>query len=796
MIYALSSWLILASILVFVILIGLLFRAKRNSQQSHLKLKSELAAQESEIQLKAIFDQAAVGVAIIDSYSGKFQKVNQKYCDIIGYSAEEMLTLDFMKITHPDDLQPDLDNMQLLIKGEIRDFYMEKRLLKKDGTVVWINLAVSPLWKSGENANFHVAVVEDITERKLAEMELKKHKEHLEELVEQRTSELSTTNATLKVERDRIQGYFDLAETIVVTINTKGHITMLNRYGCKLLEYAHDELIGKNWFNTCLPQPEGMEVVYPAFKNLIGGDLFLTEYYENEIITRSGKRRLIVWHNNYLTDKNGNIEGTISTGEDITERKAVEEELKKAKEEAESANHSKSIFLANMSHELRTPLNVILGYAYILQTDPTIYSAQKEKIRTIERSGQHLLEQIADILDVAKIEANKIILYPVEVNIRDYINYICNYFTSSADSKGINLICSVDEEVNSFVRVDERRLQQIILNLVGNAIKFTEKGKVILKVESCELMAPISESECCLRISVEDTGIGIEKENLEKVFQPFVQIVQKSNKTEGTGLGLNIAQQLVKIMGSNIYLESEVSKGSRFWFDLILPTAEAIKDAGVTWKEILIGYQGKKRKLLVVDDVKDSREMMNDLLVSLGFEVIVAANGLDSVILAKDMQPDLILMDILMPGMNGYESLTTLHNVPECKNIPVVAMSASVGEESPALTAGFDSFISKPVILENLTSVLGETLRLEWIYKPDNSRVNEMSLVPPPDSDLKELRELAELGKMKRIVEWADETQAKTSEYDGFALHVKKLATAVQDKQLSALIEHYLNNKV
>ena len=316
--------------------------------------------------------------------------------------------------------------------------------------------------------------------------------------------------------------------------------------------------------------------------------------------------------------------------------------------------------------------------------------------------------------------------------------------------------------------------------------------KVVVKIEACDLDTPVSDNECCLQFSVEDSGIGIAKESMDKIFQPFVQLKQKNNKIEGTGLGLNIAQQLVKLMEGELKVESELNKGSRFWFNLILPVAAKIDEQSTQRRQMPAGYFGKKQRILVVDDIKDNREFTRDMLTTLGIQVVVASKGLDAVVIAKDMQPDLILMDLLMPGLNGYESLTTLRNIPECKNIPVIAMSASVSEEKPAMLAGFDYFLPKPASLEHIISTLGKFLNLEWRYTPEKLESEETTLVPPAKGELIKLRDLIHLGKMKRIVEWADELQAHSPRNAGFALYIRKLAKDFNDEKPIKLISQYL----
>ncbi len=763
-------------------------RVSRNLRYTNRQLQLEIT--EREVTERKLKDrevrEAAIVNTVIDSIitinaKGIIESFNPAAESMFGYDANDVIGRN-VNILVPEPYHDEhdgyLDRYHETGKANIIGFGRELEAVRRDGSVFPMELSVSEM-QIGEEQKF-TGVIRDITERKKAEEELSKS----------------------------VKLYHSLVEAInegLAVIDENGIYTYVNEQFCKMLGYSMTEIIGAHWMN--FQNEDAQKVIEEQLKKRAKGS---SEHYELETTRKDGKKIWINISPNPIYNEDGNIKGSMGLVQDITERKNAEDELRKAydemesrvrertsellaeKENAEIANQAKNNFLSNMSHELRTPLNAILGYAHILQNDDSINHAQREKIKIIERSGEHLLEQISDVLDVAKIEANKIDLVLSTINIKNYLEHICHYFTSQVEAKGLELICTVDESSNLAIQIDERRLQQILLNLISNAVKFTIKGKVIVKIDACESVTVSSEKECCWCFSVEDTGIGIAKENMEQIFQPFVQVKQENHQNEGTGLGLNIAQKLVRLMGGELKVASEEYKGSRFWFELTLPVAEEVSESPIQRRRSPIGYHGKKRKILVVDDIKDSREMSSDTLTALGFQTVVASKGLDAVIMAKDMQPDLILMDLLMPGLNGYESLTTLRNIPECKDIPVVAMSANVSEENPAMLAGFDHFLPKPTAADELTSTLGKLLNLEWIYKSGKLEVEESRLIPPALTELEKLKDLAQLGKMKRIVEWADSELSRDSEYRDFNLHIRELAREVKDVEIMALLDGYL----
>jgi CheY-like chemotaxis protein len=407
---------------------------------------------------------------------------------------------------------------------------------------------------------------------------------------------------------------------------------------------------------------------------------------------------------------------------------------------------------------------------------------------------------INDILDISKIEARKMEIYPNDFQFPAFIEGITELFRIRAEQKGLTLNYETLSPLPKSIRADEKRLRQILINLLGNAVKFTEKGSITLKVGYYQGK---------LQFQVEDTGIGIAANQLEEIFLPFQQVGEYSRNTEGTGLGLAISSQLVNLMGGELKVESTLSKGSIFGVNLDLP--EIYQDTDVTNQEEgnIISFKGSKKKILLVDDRWANRSVLVNLLQPLGFELAEASNGQEALNKACEFKPDCILMDLVMPVLDGFEATRRLRKLPEFADIVVIAISASVFnmDQQQSREVGCNDFLPKPIRETELLEKLRIYLGLEWVYEdksevknikeekqnslPTSSLTLQTALIAPPAAEIATLLNLAMMGDLQGIVEQAAKLEALDQQLLPFTTHLRQLAKSFKVKQVLDFIKQY-----
>jgi signal transduction histidine kinase/CheY-like chemotaxis protein/purine-cytosine permease-like protein len=471
---------------------------------------------------------------------------------------------------------------------------------------------------------------------------------------------------------------------------------------------------------------------------------------------------------------------------EIEAHRRTDEQLQRAKEVAEAASLAKSRFVTGMSHELRTPLNGILGYAQILQKDEGMPAHRREAVSVIRRSGEHLLSLIDGLLDIARIEAGRLRLDRSELRLPEFLDQIVRMFRLQAENKGLTFRFEVQGRLPEVVHADPKRLRQILMNLVANAVKFTDSGTVRLRVGYRRELA---------YFDIEDTGCGIAASDLERIFQPFERGESDSSNIEGgTGLGLTITKLLVELMGGDINLSSTPGKGSVFSVRLYLPEAAASSAVPAQHPDVS-GYAGPVKTVLIVDNQSDERQFLATLLVPLGFRVIEASNGIECLRAARLHNPDLVLLDIGMPGIDGWETCRRLRSDRGFAG-PVIMVSANAFDNTPALReqGRCDDFIVKPVLEAELLAKLQLHLALDWTCRDplDDGAARSPSIAGfavPPEQALAELRRLAEIGYVKGIQRKLAEIESAAPAYAPFLNALRARLERFQLEEFQRLLQ-------
>jgi PAS domain S-box-containing protein len=680
---------------------------------------TERKESETEIRkLSLAVNQSPVSVVITD-LNGNIEYVNPAFSDNTGYNSEEVIGKNtrILKSGKNDEAVYN-DLWTTIIKGKVwKREWINKR---KNGEYYWENISITPIYdESGKIMNF-LAIKQDISGRKENEKQILDLNANLEKRISERTSELGITNANLvkeiddrrKAEQALIQSTAELENFFTVTLDllciadTEGHFLKVNKAWETILGYTAKEL--ENVLFLDFVHPDDIQPTLDVMKELSAQNPVLN--FTNRYRTLDGKYRYIEWRSTPVGNR------LYAAARDVTERKKAEQDLQTARLEAEQANRAKSEFLANMSHEIRTPMNAILGYSELLG-NLVKEKTQKDFLNSIKTSGRSLLTLINDILDLSKIEAVKQELEFDYIETGVFFTEFEKIFSFKLAEKGLKFITDIASGTPAFLYLDGPRLRQVVLNIVGNAVKFTQKGAIGIKIltENPRILN-YSESKheelVDLVIEISDTGIGIPKEFLNDIFESFIQVKSKSNQG-GTGLGLAITHRLVQLMKGTITVKSEMDEGSTFTIGIpdvpFLRSYESMKNAvEVNPADIIF----EEATILIVDDVDENRKFIKDALREREFRLLEAANGTSALAIMNETMPDLVISDIRMPEMDGFELLEKIKTNPKLKHIPVIAYSASVMKEQKEKIhhSEFADLLVKPVQISDLYLALMNNL--------------------------------------------------------------------------------------
>lgn len=596
----------------------------------------------------------------------------------------------------------------------------------------------------------------------------------------------------LQSSETRMRSITNSANDAILMMDQTGAITYWNPAAERIFGYTESEVLGKDLHHLLAPEKyhEAFKNAFPRFVETGEGsavgktiDLEAIRKDESVIPVQLSLSSLKI-------DGNWNAVGILR---DTTERKIIEESLIKAKQDSEAANKAKSVFLSNMSHEIRTPLNAIIGFSQLMSREKDLNDRQKEYINSIIKAGEHLLELINEILELSKIEAGRIVLNPSTIDLNSLCEDIRMMFSEKAKEKNLQLIFECTNELPQYIVIDEGKLRQVLVNIIGNAIKFTEEGGVAIRVQTNR----DKNGKYYLIVEVQDSGPGISEDELGKLFKHFEQTNTGVKQGSGTGLGLALSKELAQLMGGDISVSSKTGEGSIFTIKVEYNEGNLDEIEKLETKRIIsIANHDKKYKILVVDDKVENLKVTVNLLNAVGFETVEAVNGKDAIDKLNKTRPDLILMDMRMPVMDGYEAIRMIKSMEEFKNIPVVALTASTFEDEKKRIEALkiEGYIRKPFRENDLFNIIGNLLKIQYVCESDqddknNNISDNKDVIQLSHKQISEILEALSIADMDKVLAIIDQIELI---YPQFAYELKILAQNYDYSQIEELLKNKL----